>query len=200
MITIARPCSRDTASHAKFLAMLPAIRAQARRACCSANPDAQEEFIAETLANAFCAYERLVERGKESLAYPTPLAGYAIKQVRCGRRVGGKLNAGDVLSPANRRVAIERLDQYDAVDGTWREIVVEDRHATPADTAAARLDLAQWFRLLPKRKRRIAQMLAAGESTGVAARRCGVSPGRISQLRQELRQSWQILQGETTAV
>ena len=144
-------------------------------------------------------HTRLVELGKQDVAYATPLAQYAIRQVRSGRRVGSKLNQRDVMSPANQRVYIERLDQYDTADGNWKEVVVEDRHATPADTAAARLDLAQWFRSLPRRNRRIAKVLAYGESTAAAAKQFGISPARVSQLRQELRQSWQALQGELAA-
>ena len=58
----------------------------------------KQELIAEVLANAYCAFKRLVDRNKVDLAYPTPLAYYAIRQVRSGRRVGGHLNAHDVSS------------------------------------------------------------------------------------------------------
>ncbi len=44
-------------------------------------------------------FVRLVRRGKAGLAYPTPLADYAIRQVRAGRRVGCRQNAQDIMSP-----------------------------------------------------------------------------------------------------
>jgi hypothetical protein len=75
-------------------------------------------------------------------------------------------------------------------------VLVEDRHAGPADTAAARIDIGEWFDSLPKHKRRIAKTLATGETTKTTARKFGVSPGRISQTRRELQQAWQEFQGD----
>ena len=62
-------------------------------------------------------------------------------------------------------------------------LLVEDRKAGPAETAAARMDLAAWFGTLTKRNRKIAKALALGEPTAAAAKKFGISPGRISQLR-----------------
>jgi hypothetical protein len=72
---------------------------------------------------------------------------------------------------------------------------VDDKRATPADTAASRIDFAAWLDRLSARRRKIAQVLATGESTSAAARRFRVSP-RISQIRRELHQVWQRYQGE----
>jgi hypothetical protein len=185
----------------KFLAMLPQIKEQARVASRGLRPDAREDFIVEVVANAFCAYARLVERGKEDVAYATPLAMYAIKQVRAGRRVGNKMNVRDVSSTyckIFRGVTIERLDQLDE-DGEWAEVLVEDRQAGPAETAAARIDVGAWLRSLGRKKSRIAKTLAKGERTKNVARIFGLSEGRISQLRTELRDSWDGFQGELVA-
>ena len=91
---------------------------------------------------------------------------------------------------------IERLDQFDAAEGEWREALVEDRKAGPAETAAARVEVAAWFRSLARKKRRIAQTLARGEGTGKVARMFGLTAGRVSQLRRELAESWEDFQGE----
>jgi hypothetical protein len=90
---------------------------------------------------------------------------------------------------------VERLDHFSAEDGCWEEIVVEDRRATPADVAACRIDFAEWLRRLTARLRKIALALAAGETTTAAARMFGVTPARISQIRDLLRRSWQAFQG-----
>jgi FixJ family two-component response regulator len=74
--------------------------------------------------------------------------------------------------------------------------VVEDRHATPADVAATRIDFADWLQTLSRRYRRIAETLATGEGTGTVARRFRLSPSRISQLRHEYYESWKRFQGE----
>jgi hypothetical protein len=186
--------------HDKFLAMLPLIRQEARVAFCGVRPDLREELTAEVVANSYCAYSRLANRGKLDAAYATPLAQYAIRQVRMGRQVGTTMNLWDITSPYARLandIIVERLDQRDDEDhGQWKEALVEDRRAGPAETAAARLDMAAWLRTLPGRRRKIALTLAMGESTGAAAKAFGVSAARISQLRNELHEAWQRFHGE----
>ncbi len=142
------------------------------------------------VANAFVAFVRLAERDKVDLAYPTPLAQYAIRQVRAGRRVGSKLNVRDVSSRYAQRVksfAVEQLGEFDDQQGVWREALIEDRQAGPAETAAARIDVADWFKSLGRNKRKIAKSLARGEATSTVARLFGLTAGRVSQLRQELK-------------
>ena len=183
--------------HARFLAMLPQIRRQASIAFRNQRFEVREELIQEVIANSYRAWVLLVRRGKESVVYPTPLAQYAIRQVRGGRRVGGRLNLHDILSPQARRhygITIERIDRRDPQDGVWNEQLVEDRRAGPAETAAARLDLTAWLRTLTKRNRQIAKALSLGETTGAVARQFGLSAGRVSQLRVWLREHWEQFQ------
>jgi hypothetical protein len=81
-----------------------------------------------------------------------------IRQVCSGRCVGAKLNIRDVSSrhaQVTKGIVLERLDKFDAEEGEWREALVEDRHAGPAQTAAARIDVAAWFLSLARKKRRI---------------------------------------------
>ena len=73
---------------------------------------------------------------------------------------------------------------------------MEDRHAGPAETAAARIDVAAWLRTLSKRNRKIANALAGGERSSVVAKQFGLSCGRISQLRDWFRRQWHEFQGE----
>lgn len=176
MIARAEQLSRATVSVccAKFLVLLPAIREQARFACRTEKPERRQEFIAEVIANCWVAFVRLVERGLLDVVYPTPLAQYAIKQVRDGRRVGCKLNVRDVSSEYAQRAkhfTVARLDRFDEQKGEWKEVLIEDRHAGPAETAAARIDIGAWFASLPRRKRRIAATLATGETLPEIRRR-----------------------------
>ena len=60
---------------------------------------------------------------------------------------------------------IEPLKQFDARDESWQEIVVENHRVGPAEIACCRIDFSTWLRLLPRRLRKIALMLAAGETT-----------------------------------
>jgi hypothetical protein len=182
-----------------FLKMLPLIRSRALLAFRRLRPENKAELVAEAVANAFCQFSCLVCAGKADLAFATPLADFAIRQVLDGRRVGTKLNSRDIMSHRRRladRLIIERLNAFDHEQGEWREALVEDHHATPADIAAARIDVAAWFRSMPRRTRLIAKTLAMGESTSDAAKRFCVSLARISQIRRELQASWQDFQGE----
>ena len=184
---------------AKFLSLLPQIQEQARFAFRREGGEQREELIAEVVANCWAALVRLVDRGLIDVAQATPLAQFAIKQIRDGRRVGAKLNARDVSSSyAQRRkhFRVERLDHFDEEDGTWREVLIEDRRAGPSETAAARIDIADSFDTLPKHNRRVAETLAKSETTKAAARKFGVSPGRISQTRRELEALWREFQGD----
>ena len=186
---------RMAAWHAGFLAMLPAIRRQLKMAFRHLDPEARAEAVQEGMCNAMLAYLRLHERGEVKKAYPTPLAQYAARQLRDGRKVGGKLNIKDVSSRYCQRlkhVILERLDKWDKEEG-WLEIVVEDKHATPADVARVRLDFAAWLKTLPRRDRKVALDLATGNRTGDVARKYELSDGRISQLRKELHLSWQLM-------
>jgi len=196
MIAIANRPQRK-ASHPRwqirFLEMLPAIRRQAQYCFRKLPPEIREELVQETLANCYVACCRLAQRKKLAIARPSPLARFAVAQIRAGRRVGSQLNVQDILSPQSRRVhglTIERLDQPDGQTGIWNQLVLEDRQAGPAETAAARMDLAAWFGTLSQRNRRIARSLALGEPTSVVARQFGLSPGRISQLRGWFRMHW----------
>ena len=189
--------------HARFLAMLPQIRRQALTAFRNQRFEVREELIQEVIANSYRAWVLLVRRGKEAVVYPTPLAQYAIRQVRGGRRIGGRLNLQDILSPQARRhygITVERIDRRDPQDGVWNEQLVEDRRAGPAETAAARLDLTAWLRTLTKRNRQIAKALSLGETTNYVARQFGLSAGRVSQLRVWLREQWERFQCDRYAV
>lgn len=180
----------------QFLHMFPKIRAQARLAFRRLRPEHKDELVEEVIVNAYCAFVRLVCRGKISIAYATPLANFAIRQVLTGRRVGRKTSARDVMSTQARAaygIVIERLDKSED-DGQWREALVEDRRSRPADVAAARIDIAAWLHSLSPRNRRIALILAAGARTSEVALQFDVSRARVSQLRRLFETSWESFQ------
>jgi len=182
----------------QFLTMLPQIRRQAWFAFRDRDAEARRELTQEAVANAYCAFVRLVQRDKQAVVFPTPLAQYAIRQVRAGRRVGSQLNKRDLLSPWARRiqgVTIERLDRHDPRTGDINEALVESHQTGPAEIAAARIDVAAWLRTLSPQNRKIAKSLALGNTTAAVAKQFGLSAGRISQLRSWFRQHWEQFQG-----
>ena len=91
---------------------------------------------------------------------------------------------------------LERIDRYDREEECWEEILIADKTCTPAELAAGRIDFPAWLDTSSKRDRRIAMKLAGGETTDRTARKFGVSPGRISQLRRQLYVAWLRFHGE----
>jgi hypothetical protein len=207
MIAIAQPstsvASRDidhSTGQELFLAMLPRIRRHAELSFRRLDPNAREESVAEAVAYAWWAFRRLAELDRLSLAYPSALARFGVARGRDGRSVGCRASVRDVLSLRCRRrkgISVESLD-HEEQDG-WREVLVEDHRAGPAQTAMMRLDFASWLSTLSKRDRQVAEVLASGESGLLAARRFGLAPSRISQLRRKLYVLWSAFQGELKA-
>jgi hypothetical protein len=184
--------------HERFLSMLPAIRQHAEIRFRDINPELRQELVQETIARSLCDYLRLLQRGKEFVGQAGPLARYAVVQVKQGRKVGGRLNVRDVGSEYCRRRNSLKLQSLDEIQpsGGWTEALVHDRRWTPADVAAARLDVSEWLATLPARTRAIAERLALGESTQNAARLFNISRSRVSQIRRELERGWRRFQGE----
>jgi len=205
MIALLRPLKKtndERSENARFLAMLPSMRQQARFAFRNCLQQEKRDAIEEVILLAFDMFVSLVRRGREQLAYPTPLVQYAIRQYRIGRRLGVTVCINDVTSPVcryERGVQVKSLDRFNATKNEWREVLVEDKRSGPADTAAARIDTSAWLRSLPRRDRKVAKVLATGETTNAAAKKFRISAGRISQLRRELEESWQEFQGDLVA-
>ncbi len=170
---------RVASQDARFLAMLPDIRKRAEKAFRRVNANDREELVAEVIGQAFCAYRRLVERGRESVAFATPLANYAIKHLQGGRRLCGQESRQDASSYFCQRTPLESIPD-----------LLDDR--TPPDEAAAlRVDFSAWLATLRPGDRELVAFLAIGNRTKDAASQFHVSAARISQRRRELAESWQ---------
>ena len=71
-----------------------------------------------------------------------------------------------------------------------------DNSTTPvADQAAFRIDFSAWLSRLGRRHGQLAEFLALGHTPAEAARRFGLSRGRISQIRSDLRDDWAAYHG-----
>jgi hypothetical protein len=61
------------------------------------------------------------------------------------------MNCNDVTSDycrQNKGLSLEQLDRIDGSTGKWEELVVEDRHSTPAEVATTRIDFGVWLESL----------------------------------------------------
>ncbi len=186
----------------QFVTMLPTITRVARQTFSGLDAEAKGEAVAEVVAHAYVMFVGLVERGKESLAYASVLAMYGARRVKIGRKAATKMNSSDISSlrcQLRKGVQLKRLDRYDATDEVWETVLVEDKHAGPAEVAAARIDIGDWCSLFSARDRHIAGALAVGGTTNEVARQFKVSPSRISKMRRQFHDSWQRFQGEPVA-
>jgi DNA-directed RNA polymerase specialized sigma24 family protein len=182
-----------------FLCLLPDIDRYARhcfRRCRAAD---REELAAETIARAWLFFVRLSARGKDPKRVFRSLLRFCVLGVKDGRRVGGHRNCRELCHRARRDgLRICSLgDCDDTSRSPWKAILAETKAVSPAETAAARLDIEAWLRSQSARNRSIANLLAGGERTSAVARRFRLSGARISQLRNELRESWEKFQGST---
>ena len=195
--------------HATFLSeVLPRIETHAevcfRGVRC---PHRQEEFKAEMVALAWRWFLRLVERGKDPCEFPTAIASYAAKAVKSGRRLTGQERSKEVLSPVARHrhgVKVEPLpsstrrdfeDFYGTVHGqqdldAFEERLRDNSMTPPPEAAAFRIDFPSWLRTRTDRDRRIIEDMMQDERTLDLARKHGISPGRVSQLRREFMDDW----------
>ena len=134
----------------RFACLLPSIARHARFLVKHLSAEAAEETVQEAVATAFVAYARLVKLGKEELTTQAP-GSLRNADKGSGRTMAGPVNVNDVTSQwcqCRRGIRRESLDQQ-AGQEDWREIVVEDRRATPADIAITRIDFQAWLCSLP---------------------------------------------------
>ena len=184
-----------------FLELIPDIQNFARYAFRKLPPDHREEAISEIVARTCVAFARLAELGLLEKAYATVLARFAVAQYADGRRTGTTTNTRDLTSPAcakKHAVRVDSLHRFDASKQEWREVVVEDASSGPAEVAAFRIDFEEWLASLPPDKSELVNALSGGETPSEVAAARKLSRGRVSQIRKELAQSWEVLQCDDT--
>ena len=186
----------ETTWQSNFTAMLSEIEQKLRLAFCRLDPEAREDAIEEAVVHSLLAYVRLHEQGRAEVATPSSLAWYSSHQVKCGRPAAGRMNGKD---PMSRYAQIGNGIQTDRQPNNWIDAIVEDKRAAVADQVAAKMDFGAWFATLPQRMKEIAKDLAFGCSTSEVGKKYGLTPGRISQLRRMLEESWAAFQQEAVA-
>ena len=176
-------------------------------------PGQKQDAIQEMLALAWKWLLRLHERGKDITCFPMVFVYLVARAVQNGRKLCGQASAKDVLNPSAQRrhdFTVEALpsstcraldDIYAIVRGQQALDAYEDRLrdntvTPPPEAAAFRIDFPRFLRELSERDRQMAMFLSLGHSAKKAAHRFGLSPGRVTQLRQQWCQHWRRWQGE----
>jgi hypothetical protein len=194
--------------HGQFVeVVLPRIQTHAALVFRDFKADEKDELTADAFALAWKWMVRLVQRGKDPTKFPTAIATLVCRAVKCGRRLIGQEKAKDALSrraqrrhgfrveqmPATTRTSHEGL--YAVVGGQrmldrW-EAFLQDNVKTPIpDQVNFRLSFPRFMDGQQDRTRRIAEFLALGNSAKAAAQKFGLSPCRITQIRQRLCKDW----------
>jgi hypothetical protein len=209
----ARPPNGGHSPHDDFLALLPVVERHARVAFRDLDVEAHEEAAAEAVAAAFEAHVTLKARDRNPAGFPSALATYSVLHVLDGRHVGGRSSSCDVLSrkaqrlrgfrveplPASTRAAFESV--YARIRGQQKSDALEehlrDNTQTPVpEQVAFRLDFPAFLQTLTERNRQMALAMAEGHAARRVAERFGLSPGRVTQLRQQWQRAWLLFQGE----
>lgn len=183
-----------------FLALKSVVEHRADFAFRYLSPVDREEAVAEAVAAAFQSFLSLTRRGKDPRQFPSMIATRAVQHVQNGRRVGSKLNSQDVFSRLTAQRKGFRLQSLFREGGEWAEALIDNRQTPVPDQVSFRCDFPRWLQTLRPRDRRLVDLLAIGHSTQSMAKRFSVSPARISQLRHELHQWWQLFQNELVPI
>ena len=156
--------------------------------------DTRDDAVAESVALAWVWFVRLVERGKHPETFISAIATFAARAVRDGRRMCGKEKAKDVLSrttQVRRGFSVSRFPEFSTRTDNVLDEALQDNTATPVpDQVSFRLDFPAWLATRSIRDRELIGELIVGERSQDAARRFGVSPARIAQLRRAYLEDW----------
>lgn len=138
-----------------------------------------EELACDALSRAW----ELSKHPSAARATATQIAYYACLQVKLGRQFSESQRSttgpNQQRKPKPRRVGNGRMEQ-----------LLDGHHADPADLAALKLDYDAWLLTLTDRERECLEAFLQGETTQDVAKRIGVSPARVSQIRRELVTFW----------
>ena len=186
----------SVSSQALFLVLMPSVKRHAQHAFRRLRQLEQEEAVQEVLVQVFIACVQLTAQGQQSKAYPSAMARFAVARYRGGRRSGQPTKSRDLLSEARWRRQGRCFTRPVQQREGWQAAVADDSRTPILDQICFRMDFPVWLSSLSERQRAIAHTLSLGNTAAEAARQHQITTARVSQLRQELRKSWQKFEGD----
>jgi hypothetical protein len=171
-----------------FVRYLPWMRKTARLAFQNLDQELRDEKVAAVTALCWKHWHRLGERGRaDEPGILKSVLFYSVKQVKAGRRIDSAGKPRDVMALRSYgKVRFEPGNLEDFIsDGVPVFQVVQFRIDVPAFLAT-----------LSEKQRSLALDLAHGMTTGEAAKKYGVSAGRISQRRREFMALYEQFSGD----
>lgn len=136
----------------------------------------RDEMVADAVSVAWQFFQTA-----PPAATPGTLARYAVKFVRSRRHLPESARSLTGPHPSG---------QVKAARAVFDPQSLFRMHDNPARIVSFRDYFRGWFASLSDRQQVLVELLASGETTKAAAAKCGCTPGRISQLRRELAESW----------
>jgi hypothetical protein len=184
----------------KFLSILPRLkqhfRIYFRHVACR---DKRNDLVSDAIALSWRWFLRIAQQGKDATHWPAALASFAAKAVRSGRRVVGQLSARDCLSEVAMKrhgFCVGKLPDISTLSENPLTLALADNTQTPPpDGAAFRIDFPAWRRTYSRRNRRLIDDMMLNEKTMVLARKHRLSAARVSQLRREFHDDWEVFTG-----
>lgn len=186
-----------------FLEILPRIEHHVRIAFRGLKGGAKDEAIRDVVASCLCAYRRLYERNALDRAFVTTLVRYGVGNYFRGRRVGTSQCSHDLYSVRTQSKDEAHLQSVGTPRDQrveWMECLTDTRRMPVPDQAHFRIEFPRWLAMQTNRNRQIALGLLLGHTTAQIARQQSISPGRVSQIRRELYESWNVFNGELKPV
>jgi hypothetical protein len=203
--------------HARFLDLLPKIQQHAGRyfghiKC----PAKKADKVADCVALGWKWLLRITAKGKDISQFQMVFVYLVARAVKCGRKVTGMEKVKDALSaraqqrhgffveslPTSTQRSHEILygpPRRQELDDLWEEWLLDNDQTPIPEQVAFRLDWPTFFSSLSERDRQLAEFLALGHSAKNAAQRFKLSPGRVTQLRQQWCREWRAFCGELSA-
>jgi hypothetical protein len=194
----AQPTNRSlTSLQNAFLTILPRIESHGRiffrHIPC---PVQKQEAVAEMTALAWKWFIRLAARGKDAVQFPAALASLAARAVKSGRRLDGLEPAADALSSRAQLRHSFKVCQLSDNRRLFEEALCENTVSPVPEQVSFRVDFPAWHGTRCERDQQVIDDLMIGERAQEVGRRHGLTPGRVSQLRQEYYDDWQSFCGE----
>lgn len=156
----------------------------------------RQDFIAETVALSWKWWIRLYERGRDPTQFVARIADFAARAVNSGRRVADQESPKDVLSRTAQKskgFCCTKLPDFSTLStNPLAEALTDNTQSEVPEQVAFRVDFPNWILTYPERNREVIFEMMLKRTTTELARKFKLSQGRISQLRLEFSQDWNL--------
>ena len=140
-----------------------------------------DEAVQEAVCVAMADYKSLFERGECGRATVATIAKYAMIAVRRMRRI----------SACNGQRGKGRADAFDKMERQeLQDVGASGRNRRREYDPQFRIEFREWFDSLDERSRAISYCFVRGDSSKEISGKFNMARSRVSQIRQELRESW----------